>query len=103
MGRMKYLKTFEIMKIKSSNFIECYVSLNYLQINQNAEALKQNYFELTELKHSLEKTQSFFQVQILDNFFSSSLAMGRNKLIFLPSKFLFMICVLSSIYIGEVF
>jgi len=84
---MKYLKTFEIMKIKSSNFIECYVSLNYLQINQNAEALKQNYFELTELKHTLEKTQSFFQVQILDNFFSSSLAMVEISSFSYPANF----------------
>lgn len=47
-------------------------SLNYLQatfeklenelreVNQNAEALKRNFLELTELKHILRKTQVFF-------------------------------------------
>lgn len=29
-------------------------------MNQNAEALKRNYLELTELKHILRKTQGFF-------------------------------------------
>lgn len=47
-------------------------SLDYLQatfeklenelreVNQNAEALKRNFLELTELKHILRKTQVFF-------------------------------------------
>lgn len=30
------------------------------EVNQNAEALKRNYLELTELKHILRKTQVFF-------------------------------------------
>lgn len=30
------------------------------EVNQNAEALKKNYLELTELKHILRKTQVFF-------------------------------------------
>lgn len=30
------------------------------EVNQNAEALKRNYLELTELKHILRKTQGFF-------------------------------------------
>jgi len=29
-------------------------------VNQNAEALKRNFLELTELKHILRKTQVFF-------------------------------------------
>ena len=33
------------------------------QINENAETLKKNFFELTELKHTLQKTQTFFQMQ----------------------------------------
>jgi V-type H+-transporting ATPase subunit a len=31
------------------------------EVNANAEALKRNYLELTELKHILRKTQSFFE------------------------------------------
>lgn len=30
------------------------------EVNQNAEALKRNYLELTELKQILRKTQVFF-------------------------------------------
>ncbi len=30
------------------------------EVNQNAEALKRNFLELTELKHILKKTQVFF-------------------------------------------
>ena len=33
------------------------------QINGNAATLKQNFIELTELKHTLQKTQMFFQAQ----------------------------------------
>ncbi|CAH1728600.1 unnamed protein product [Chironomus riparius] len=33
------------------------------EVNQNAEALKRNYLELTELKHILRKTQVFFDEQ----------------------------------------
>ena len=36
--------------------------MNY-QVNQNAEALKKNFLELTELKHILRKTQQFFEEQ----------------------------------------
>lgn len=32
-------------------------------MNQNAEALKKNFLELTELKHILRKTQQFFDEQ----------------------------------------
>ena len=31
------------------------------EVNANAEALKRNYLELTELKHILRKTQTFFE------------------------------------------
>ena len=30
------------------------------EVNANAEALKRNFLELTELKHILRKTQTFF-------------------------------------------
>ena len=30
------------------------------EVNSNAEALKRNFLELTELKHILRKTQQFF-------------------------------------------
>lgn len=30
------------------------------EVNSNAETLKRNYLELTELKHILKKTQVFF-------------------------------------------
>uniref|UniRef100_A0A0A9XN58 V-type proton ATPase subunit a n=1 Tax=Lygus hesperus TaxID=30085 RepID=A0A0A9XN58_LYGHE len=33
------------------------------EVNQNAEALKRNFLELTELKHILRKTQVFFDEQ----------------------------------------
>lgn len=37
------------------------------EVNQNAEALKRNYLELTELKHILKKTQHFFdEVSLLN-------------------------------------
>jgi V-type H+-transporting ATPase subunit a len=32
-------------------------------VNQNTEALKKNFLELTELKHILRKTQQFFDEQ----------------------------------------
>jgi hypothetical protein len=31
------------------------------EVNTNAEALKKNFLELTELKHILRKTQQFFE------------------------------------------
>lgn len=31
------------------------------EVNGNTEALKRNYLELTELKHILRKTQTFFE------------------------------------------
>ncbi|KAG6438491.1 hypothetical protein O3G_MSEX000014 [Manduca sexta] len=34
------------------------------EVNQNAEALKRNYLELTELKHILRKTQVFFDERL---------------------------------------
>ena len=33
------------------------------EVNQNAEALKKNFLELTELNHILRKTQQFFDEQ----------------------------------------
>jgi len=35
----------------------------FREVNQNAEALKKNFLELTELKHILRKTQQFFDEQ----------------------------------------
>ena len=37
------------------------------EVNQNAEALKRNYLELSELKHVLKKTQIFFDEVIFLN------------------------------------
>lgn len=34
-----------------------------LEANQNQQTLKQNFLELTELKHLLKKTQDFFEVR----------------------------------------
>lgn len=34
-----------------------------LELSHNAVNLKQNYLELTELKHVLEKTEAFFIAQ----------------------------------------
>lgn len=36
-----------------------------LEANQNQQTLKQNFLELTELKHLLKKTQDFFEVRPL--------------------------------------
>lgn len=36
-----------------------------LEANQNQQTLKQNFLELTELKHLLKKTQDFFEVRCL--------------------------------------
>ncbi|CAD5123273.1 DgyrCDS11632 [Dimorphilus gyrociliatus] len=36
------------------------------EVNSNAEALKRNYLELTELKHILRKTQGFFEEAMTD-------------------------------------
>lgn len=35
------------------------------EVNHNAEALKRNFLELTELKHILRKTQVFFDEVII--------------------------------------
>lgn len=35
------------------------------EVNHNAEALKRNFLELTELKHILRKTQIFFDEVII--------------------------------------
>lgn len=43
------------------------------EVNQNAEALKRNYLELTELKHILRKTQVFFdEVSVIEIIVSKS-------------------------------
>ena len=39
------------------------IIFNIFQVNQNTEALKKNFLELTELKHILRKTQQFFDEQ----------------------------------------
>ncbi len=42
------------------------------EVNQNSEALKKNFLELTELKHILRKTQTFFdEVWLSSDFFKS--------------------------------
>ncbi|XP_063176412.1 V-type proton ATPase 116 kDa subunit a 4 isoform X2 [Chroicocephalus ridibundus] len=43
-----------------------------LEANQNQQTLKQNFLELTELKHLLKKTQDFFEAEtnLPDDFFS---------------------------------
>lgn len=44
------------------------------EVNQNAEALKRNYLELTELKHILRKTQVFFD-EVRFRFFFNRLSL----------------------------
>lgn len=46
-------------------------------MNQNAEALKKNFLELTELKHILRKTQQFFEEQ--DQIDLSSAQLGQHQ------------------------
>ncbi|KAJ4435289.1 putative V-type proton ATPase 116 kDa subunit a [Periplaneta americana] len=54
------------------------------EVNQNAEALKRNFLELTELKHILRKTQVFFDevgvrvlsASVLREFLSVCLTLG---------------------------
>ena len=48
------------------NYCSCQATFEKLEnemkeINSNAEALKRNFLDLTELKHILRKTQSFFE------------------------------------------
>nr|CAD7194153.1 unnamed protein product [Timema douglasi] len=45
-------------------------------LNQNAEALKRNFLELTELKHILRKTQVFFDELYFTSFFVFSFVAG---------------------------
>jgi hypothetical protein len=45
-------------------------------VNENAETLKKNFFELTELKHTLQKAQHFFQVIWEGLFFEAKLYSG---------------------------
>ncbi|XP_034484917.1 V-type proton ATPase 116 kDa subunit a isoform X10 [Drosophila innubila] len=48
------------------------------EVNQNAEALKRNYLELTELKHILRKTQVFFDESV-PMVYKSSTSHSSNK------------------------
>jgi len=48
------------------------------EVNQNAEALKRNFLELTELKHILRKTQVFFDEVSCG--MSNSIWVSANKL-----------------------
>uniref|UniRef100_A0A8C3RV89 V-type proton ATPase subunit a n=1 Tax=Chelydra serpentina TaxID=8475 RepID=A0A8C3RV89_CHESE len=43
------------------------------EANQNQQTLKQNFLELTELKHLLKKTQDFFEVRVLQIYTSGLL------------------------------
>lgn len=50
------------------------------EVNQNAEALKKNFLELTELKHILRKTQVFFdEVMKLSPFLSPTCPRRRTE------------------------
>lgn len=59
------------------------------EVNQNAEALKRNFLELTELKHILRKTQVFFDEVSRPHFADVSFSILCFKQIFLFSSFLF--------------
>ncbi|XP_026850695.1 V-type proton ATPase 116 kDa subunit a isoform X1 [Drosophila persimilis] len=48
------------------------------EVNQNAEALKRNFLELTELKHILRKTQVFFDESV-PTVYQSSVPRSSNK------------------------
>ncbi|XP_060646448.1 V-type proton ATPase 116 kDa subunit a 1 isoform X1 [Drosophila nasuta] len=48
------------------------------EVNQNAEALKRNFLELTELKHILRKTQVFFDESV-PGVYKSSTSHSSNK------------------------
>ncbi|XP_062124630.1 V-type proton ATPase 116 kDa subunit a 1 isoform X1 [Drosophila sulfurigaster albostrigata] len=48
------------------------------EVNQNAEALKRNFLELTELKHILRKTQVFFDESV-PTVYKSSTSHSSNK------------------------
>ncbi|XP_034660385.1 V-type proton ATPase 116 kDa subunit a isoform X2 [Drosophila subobscura] len=49
------------------------------EVNQNAEALKRNFLELTELKHILRKTQVFFDESVPTVYKSSAPSHSSNK------------------------
>ena len=54
------------------------------EVNANAEALKRNFLELTELKHILRKTQTFFEE--VSNFRYTILSLHIFTIYFLTSK-----------------
>lgn len=51
------------------------------EANQNLQALRHNFLELTELKHLLKKTQDFFEVTQSLNAFSSFQNLGSAQLV----------------------
>lgn len=59
------------------------------EVNQNAEALKRNYLELTELKHILRKTQVFFDEVSTSNSIHAKLQFSTELLRFVPFVFYF--------------
>lgn len=54
-----------------------------LEANQNQQTLKQNFLELTELKHLLKKTQDFFEVSGLFAFPTELWKVPKNTDIFI--------------------
>jgi hypothetical protein len=77
----------------------CSIICLWFQVNQNAEALKKNFLELTELKHILRKTQQFFeeqdQVSVLENSFPLLQMILQIKL-----KYLFLTIIFSYARMG---
>lgn len=49
------------------------------EVNQNAEALKKNYLDLTELRHILRKTQVFFDEVCFNAFFGKQSRQDSSK------------------------
>ena len=62
-----------------------------LEANQNQQTLKQNFLELTELKHLLKKTQDFFEVRGLFAFPTEVWKVPKNTDIFIWCMLLLLI------------
>jgi len=67
--------TCSVLYPKTSHFQATFEKLEseMNDVNANSEALKKNFLELTELKHILRKTQTFFDEVWLNTTYSETL------------------------------
>jgi len=60
---VKYIYIIIKVHISTLSILIQFSSIFFNQVNQNADALKKNFFELSELKNILQKAKIFFQEQ----------------------------------------